>query len=171
MQGGPPPAVAAAAKKVEEDNRLQSVQESIKSFVKAADPKMRSVIPMGFGNLVLTPAEADAYCADYLQEDSFRGENARVLVRIPALIARMTSEIEQLERQQNLKYLWRPHADSLTALLVIAKELTDTAHKLATLANQRGLTEKVNALNASLQKLNAKTGQSNTMLTMMNSRE
>ncbi len=155
----------------EEENRLDSVQESIRSFVKTADPRCRSVVPMGFGNLVLTPAESDAYCADYLKESSFRGENARVLVRIPALIARMTSEIEQIERQQNLKYLWRPHAEALAVLLAIKDEVVQTVDKLIQLATQRGLTDKVNLLNNSLQKLNSKAGQAAALLTLMNSRE
>lgn len=163
--------MSSGAKRTEEENRLHSVEESVRSFVKAADPRFRSVIPMGFGNLVLTPAEADAYCADYLKEGSFRGENARVLVRIPALVARMTSEIEQIERQQNLKYLWRPHADSLSTLLAISTELVDTGKKLAQLANQRGLTDKVSALNTSLQKLTAKVGQANSLLALMNARD
>lgn len=125
---------------------------------------------MGFGNLVLTAPEAEAYCADYLQEGSFRGDYARVLVRIPALIARMTSEIEQIERQQNLRYLWRPHAESVTVLLAIGQEVTETAGKLEKLATERGLTDKVTALGNSLQKLKAKTDQAGALLTVMNAR-
>ncbi len=165
------PPATLAVKKAEEDNRLSSVQESIKSFVKAADARYRSVVPMGFGNLVLTPAEADAYCADYLQESSFRGDSARLLVRVPAVIARMTSEIEQIERQQNLKYLWRPHAEALAALLSITDDLTKTAESLIKLATQRGLNDKVTAVNSSMQKLKQKSGQATALLAMMNARE
>lgn len=171
VPGDAPRPVTNLARKSEEESRLSSVQESVRSFVKTADPRFRSVVPMGFGNLVLTPAESDAYCADYLKESSFRGENARVLVRIPSLIARMTSEIEQIERQQNLKYLWRPHAEALVVLLTIKDELTQSADKLIQLATQRGLTEKVNALNSSLQKLNAKAGQATALLFLMNNRD
>jgi hypothetical protein len=171
VPGDAPRPVTSIAKKSEEENRLTSVQESVRSFVRTADPRFRSVVPMGFGNLVLTPAESDAYCADYLQESSFRGENARVLVRIPALIARMTSEIEQIERQQNLKYLWRPHAEALTILVAIKDELGQSASKLIQLATQRGLAEKINVLNNSLQKLNAKSGQATALLSLMNSRD
>ena len=171
IQVGTSMTVPASNKRVEEENRLMSVQESVRSFVKTADPRYRSVVPMGFGNLVLTPAEADAYSADYLQEKSFRGDNARVLVRIPALIARMTSEIEQIERQQNLKYLWRPHAESLAILLTISEEVTKTASNLIQTATQRGLVEKVSMLNASQQKMKAKSGQASALLAMMNSRD
>jgi hypothetical protein len=171
VSGDAPRPVTSTARKSEEESRLASVQESVRSFVKTADPRFRSVVPMGFGNLVLTPAESDAYCADYLQENSFRGENARVLVRIPALVARMTSEIEQIERQQNLKYLWRPHAESLTILLAIKDEVLQSADKLVQLATQRGLTEKINLLNHSIQKLNAKSGHATALLTLMNSRD
>jgi hypothetical protein len=158
-------------KRVEEENRLASVEESVRSFVTTADPRYRSVIPMGFGNLVLTASEADAYCADYARESSFRGDNVRVLKRIPALIARMTSEIGQIERQQDLKYLWRPHAESLMLLLFICDEVEKKASELTQLSTQRGLTDKVSALNASLQKLKAKSGQAKSLLAMMNARE
>jgi hypothetical protein len=171
VTGDAPRPVTSIVKKTDEENRLTSVQESVRSFVTTADPRYRSVVPMGFGNLVLTAAECDAYCADYLHESSFRGENARVLVRMPALIARMTSEIEQIERQQNLKYLWRPHAEALVILLAIKDEVTQTANKLIQLATQRGLTEKINAINNSLQKLNAKSGQVTALLSVMNSRD
>jgi hypothetical protein len=170
VAGDAPRPVTSTIRRSEEESRLTSVQESVRSFVRTADPRFRSVVPMGFGNLTLTPAEADAYSADYLQESSFRGENARVLVRIPALIARMTSEIEQIERQQNLQYLWRPHAESLTILLAIKDELVQSANKLIQLATQRGLTEKVNVLNNSLQKLSTKSGQATALLNLMNSR-
>ena len=170
VQVGSPLIAPATNKRIEEENRLASVEESVRSFVKAADSRYRSVVPMGFGNLVLTPAEADAYCADYGREKSFRGDNARVLTRIPALIARMTSEIGQIERQQNLQYLWRPHAESLTMLLAVAGELEKKSSELIQLAIQRGLAEKINVLNTSLQKLKAKSAEAMSLLTMMNSK-
>ena len=55
-----------------EETKLLKVEESVRIFVRVADPKFRQVVPMRFFNLTLTPAEADAYCADYLEEKSLR---------------------------------------------------------------------------------------------------
>src|SRR5262249_32883999 len=79
-----------------EETKLRTVEESIRAFVRAASPRLREIVPMRFFNLLLTSAEADAYCADYLEEDSFRAENARILVRVVALVARLSTEIEEL---------------------------------------------------------------------------
>src|SRR6266852_8613706 len=84
-----------------EETRLRRVEESIRVFVRVADPKFRQVVPMRFFNLTLTAAEADAYCADYLEEKSLRAGVARVLLRIVAVIARMTTELEELKRAEN----------------------------------------------------------------------
>ena len=57
-----------------EETKLRQVEESIRVFVRVADPKFRQVVPMRFFNLTLTPAEADACSADYLEEKSPRGK-------------------------------------------------------------------------------------------------
>jgi hypothetical protein len=49
-----------------EETKVRQVEESIRVFVRVADPKFRQVVPMRFFNLTLTPAEADACSADYL---------------------------------------------------------------------------------------------------------
>jgi len=43
-----------------EESKLQRVEESIRIFVRVADPKFRSVVPMRFFNLNLTPEEVEA---------------------------------------------------------------------------------------------------------------
>src|SRR5260370_4518644 len=100
-----------------EETKLLKVEESVRIFVRVAAPKFRTVVPMRFFNLTLTAAEADAYCADYLEEKSLRAGVARVLLRIVAVIARMTTELEELKRVENSASLWKLHADSLLALL------------------------------------------------------
>ena len=90
-----------------------------------ADPKFRQVVPMRFFNLTLTPAEAEACSADYLEEKSPRGSVARVLLRIVAVVARMTTELEELKRAENSPSLWKLHADSLVTLLEVAATLSE----------------------------------------------
>lgn len=62
-----PPAVTAQQISMEEA-KLRRVEESIRVFVRVADPKYRQVVPMRFFNLTLTVAEADAYSAPFLEE-------------------------------------------------------------------------------------------------------
>src|SRR5207244_11703275 len=73
-----------------EETQIRKVEVSVRVFVRVADPKFRQVVPMRFFNLMLTLAEADAYCADYVHEKSVRAEVARVLLRSVAVIARIT---------------------------------------------------------------------------------
>ena len=130
-----------------EDTKLRKVEESIRVFVRVADPKFRQVVPMRFFNLTLTPAEADACGADYLEEKSPRASVSRVLLRIVAVVARMTTELEELQRAENSPSLWKLHADSLLALLEVARALAENAARVMA---ENGEQE---AINASLQRL------------------
>ena len=104
-----------------EEAKLRRIEESIRVFVRVADPKFRQVVPMRFFNLNLTPAEADAYCADYLEEKSLRAEVARTLLRSVAVIARMQTELEEMKRCQPATSLWKLRADALIVLLEVAR--------------------------------------------------
>ncbi len=113
-----------------EEIKLRKVEESIRVFVRVADPKFRQVVPMSFFNLTLTPAEAEACSAEYLEEQSPRGAGARVLLRIVALTARMATEFEELKRAENSPSLWKLHADSLVALLQVAEALSASVERV-----------------------------------------
>ena len=127
-------------------------RESIRVFVRVADPKFRQVT-MRFFNLTLTPAEADACSADYLEEKSPRGSVARVLVRIVAVVARMTTEMEELRRAENAPSLWKLHADSLLALLEVASALSENAARVVREASAAGNTAAGDTIKVSLQRL------------------
>ena len=135
-----------------EETKLRSVEESIRAFVRAANPKLREIVPMTSFNLILTAAEADAFCVDFLEEDSFRADHARILVRVVAIVARMSTEIEALKRKR-FTQLAQPHGDSVTLLLAAARTARENATLVLDLADKRGLNEKVITLEASLQKL------------------
>ncbi len=115
-----------------EEIKIRQVEESIRIFVRVADPKFRQVVPMRFFNLTLTPADAEACSADYLEEKSPRGSAARMLLRIVALVARMTTEHEELKRVENSPSLWKLHADSLATLLEVAAALPQPDSQLST---------------------------------------
>jgi hypothetical protein len=136
-----------------EETKLRKVEESIRVFVRVADPRVRQVVPMRFFNLALTSAEVDAYCADYLEEKSLRAGVARIVLRVVAVIARMTTELEELKRAENSTSLWKLHADSLLALLEVGHALVENAGRMMTLADQQGSAAAVGAVKISLQNL------------------
>jgi hypothetical protein len=138
-----------------EETRLAQVEESIRVFVRVADPKFRQIVPMRFFNLILSPAEADAYSAGYRREKDkgVLAEVARVLLRSVAATARMTTELEELKRCENSPSLWKLHADSLIVLLEIASTLNDKAERLlAHFEHEDSLPHSV-AIRSSMQKL------------------
>ncbi|HXP17740.1 MAG TPA: hypothetical protein VN868_11620 [Terriglobales bacterium] len=136
-----------------EEIKLRKVEESIRVFVRVADPKFRQVVPMRFFNLTLTPAEADACSADYLEERSLRGGLARTLLRAVAVTARMSTEFEELKRTENSPSVWKLHADSLLALLEVARALSDNAAGLTADAGAQGDSAAAETIRVSLQKL------------------
>ncbi len=136
-----------------EEGKLLKVEESIRVFVRVADPKFRQVVPMRFFNLILTPAEANAYCADYLEEKSVRSGVARTLLRLVAVVGRMTTELEELRRSENSPSLWKLHADSLVVLLQIEGTVRENAERVQALARKHNSEPEVEALEQSLKKL------------------
>jgi len=113
---------------------------------------------MRFFNLTLTPAEAEAYCADYLEEKSLRAGVARVLLRLVAVTARLITELEELKRANNSPSIWKLHADSLVTLIEIASNATENSERVSTLASQRGHRQQVDEIQTSLNKLRDYSG-------------
>ena len=136
-----------------EETKIRKIEESVRVFVRVADPKFRQIVPMRFFNLTLTPAEADAYCADYVHEKSLRADVARVLLRSVAVIARVTTEIEELKRCENSVSLWKLRADSLLALLEVASAITENGGRVLTTASNDGDPAAQEAIATSLGKL------------------
>jgi hypothetical protein len=146
-----PPAITAQQISAEE-GKLRRVEESIRVFVRVADPKYRQIVPMRFFNLTLTLAEVDAYNASFLEEKSPRADIARSLIRLVSCIARVNTELEELKRSQSMSSLWKLHADALVVLLEIASTTTEDAEAIAkTAENSDNGTGK--AIQHTLQKL------------------
>jgi hypothetical protein len=136
-----------------EETKLLKVEESVRIFVRVADPKFRQVVPMRFFNLTLTPAEADAYSADFLDEKSLRAGVARVLLRLVAVTARVITEWEELKRANNSPSIWKLHADSLATLFEIGSNAAENAERVSIMAAQRGHRQHVDDIQSSLKKL------------------
>jgi hypothetical protein len=147
-----PPAITAQQISAEE-GKLRRVEESIRVFVRVADPKYRQVVPMRFFNLTLTVAEADAYGADFLEEKSLRADVARTLIRMVSISARIRTELEELKRSQKMSSLWKLHADSVVVLLDMASSSTEDAGSMARNAEQNGGGPAAKTIHESVQKL------------------
>jgi hypothetical protein len=150
-----PPVVTAPALAAEEA-KLRRVEESIRVFVRVADPNFRQIVPMRYFNLMLSPAEVEAYTADYLEQTGARADAARMFLRIVAVTARMTTETEEFKRSQNSRSVWKLHADFLVVLLDIAKRLAEVTERKVSVDGEQGYTE---SLRASLEKLRVRTAE------------
>lgn len=139
-----------------EDARTQSTLESIRSFVRAAQANW-NIVPIRNGNIALSAAEAEAFRADTVGEKSFRGDYATLLMQSVAILARMTTELEDYNSKRDSAYLWKPHADALTYLIAAAGRVLSNAAGVLAVAEQRGLVDKAKALNASLDRVKAQT--------------
>ncbi|HEX7422950.1 MAG TPA: hypothetical protein VF311_03550, partial [Terriglobales bacterium] len=152
-----PAAITPQALSVEEA-KLRRVEESIRVFVRVADPKFRQIVPMRYFNLMLSTAEIEAYTADYLEQAGPRADAARMLLRIVAVTARITTEMEELKRSQNSRSVWKLHADSLVVLVDLAKRLAEAVDRLALVIGQQpGMQANSEPLRSSLEKLRERT--------------
>jgi hypothetical protein len=146
-----PPAITAQQISAEE-SKLRRVEESIRVFVRVADPKYRQVVPMRFFNLTLTAPEADAYNASFLEEKSLRADVARTLIRLVSCVARVNTELEELKRSQSMSSLWKLHADALVVLLDIASTTTEDAAGIAK-TSEKSDASSAKAIHETIQKL------------------
>jgi len=147
-----PPAITAQQLSAEE-SKLRRVEESIRVFVRVADPKYRQVVPMRFFNLTLTVPEADAYSAAFLEEKSLRADVARMLIRLVSVSARISTELEELKRSQKMSSLWKLHADAVVVLLDMANTTTEDAGSVAKSADQSGSGAAARSVHESVKKL------------------
>ena len=147
------PALVTAQHVAAEEGKLRRVEESIRVFVRVADPKFRQVVPMRYFNLTLSTHEVDAYCATYLEEKTLRADLARQLIHAVSIAARIRTEIEELKRSQNMSSLWKLHADALVVLLDIAGSATEDSGSIAKQAETTGATVAAQALHESVRKL------------------
>jgi hypothetical protein len=159
-----PVAITPQALSVEEA-KLRRVEESIRVFVRVADPKFRQIVPMRFFNLMLSPAEAAAYTADYLDQAGPQADAARLTLRMVAMTARMITEMEELKRSPRGSAIWRLHADSLAVLFELAGRMPEALERLAGSAGQSPAAQKATTdLHASLENLRERSVQAAKVL-------
>lgn len=153
------PTITPQALSVEE-TKLRKVEESIRVFVRVANPKFRQIVPMRYFNLMLSPGEVDAYTADYLEETGLRADAARILLRMVTLNARITTEIEELKRSRNCRSVWNLHADSLVVLVDMTQRFAEEVEGLALSIGQQLTMQTIsNPLRGSLDKLRERVAE------------
>jgi len=148
-----------------EEAKLRRVEESVRIFVRVADPKSRQIVPMRYFNLMLSPPEVGAFNADYLEQASPQADVARTLLRMICMTARMTTEMEELKRSPRSSSVWRMHADCLAVLLDLARRIPEAVAHLTMVPSPSPVEEESNAaLHASLEKLQARASEAEKIL-------
>jgi hypothetical protein len=137
-----------------QEGKIHSARESIKEHVRSAsDPRMAHFVTIKKTRITLTPAELEAFRADYQGEKSFRADYANVMMNVVAYLSRMIVEVDEYNQKASSAYLWKPHADALAYLLSTLERLNMEATSVLETARARGLQEKAGALQSSLDKL------------------
>ena len=159
-----PVAITQQAVSVEEA-KLRLVEESIRVFVRVADPKIRQIVPMRYFNLTLSAAEIDAFTADYMEGAGLQAETARTMQRTVAITARMTTEMEELKRAPRMSSIWKMHADCLVVLLGLANRIPEAVAHLSLVRNESpDRQDNHAALHATVDRLKMRASESEKIL-------
>ena len=146
-------APSQAVQNAVQEGKLHSARQAIKEHVRGSDPKFAGIFPVKNSRITLSPAEVEAFKADYQGEKSFRADYANILMTIVAYLSRMVVEVDEYNQKAGSAYLWKPHADALGYLVSTLERLGMEAEQVMAVARGRGLAEKATALSASLEKL------------------
>jgi hypothetical protein len=137
-----------------QEGKIHSARLQIKELVRnARDPRIAHIISLKKTKMTLSPAEVEAFRADYEGEQSFRASYAALMMTLVAYLSRMIVEVDEYNQKAGSAYLWKPHADALSYLLATLERLAMEGSQLMAVARARGLADKASALEASLDKL------------------
>ena len=144
---------SAAVHNAVQQGKIHSTRETIKNHVRSVDSKFPNLVPVKKNNMALTPAEVEAFRADYGGEKSFRADYANLLMLLVSYHARMMVEVDEYHQKSNSAYLWKPHADALQYLLSTFERLSLEADQIKRVSRQRGLQDKATAVETTLEKV------------------
>jgi hypothetical protein len=146
-------APSQAVQNAVQEGKIHSARQQIKEHIRSADPKLSHIVPVKNSKITVSPAEVEAFKADYQGEKSFRADYAAIMMTIVAYLSRMVIEVEEYNQKASSAYLWKPHADALGYLVSTLERLSMEANQVMAVARARGLSDKAAALAASLEKL------------------
>jgi hypothetical protein len=146
-------APSQAVQNAVQEGKIHSARQAIKEYVRGSDPKFANIFALKSSKITLSPAEVEAFKAEYQGEKSFRADYANILMTIVAYLSRMVVEVDEYNQKASSAYLWKPHADALGYLVSTLERLSMEAEQVTAVARARGLAEKATALSTSLQRL------------------
>ena len=146
-------APSQAVQNAVQEGKIHSARQAIKEHVRKSDPKVAHIFPVKNSKIILSPAEVEAFKAEYESEKSFRADYASIMMTVVAYLARMVIEVDEYNNKASSAYLWKPHADALGYLVSTLERLNMEADQVMAVARARGLSEKASSLSASLEKL------------------
>jgi hypothetical protein len=146
-------APSQAVQNAVQEGKIHSSRQAIKEHVRSSDPKFAGVFPVKNSKITLSPAEVEAFKAEYEGEKSFRADYANILMTIVAYLSRMVVEVDEYNQKASSAYLWKPHADALGYLVSTLERLSMEAEQVMAVARARGLAEKASGLSTSLDRL------------------
>ena len=147
QSGGP--AVAKA-----EASNIRDMQLTIHNHVATAPgDDHHHIIPLPDFELVLSPAEWEAFHAAYFEEQSFRGECARAFALLVSVYGRLSVVLASYRRKEHSSHLWHQDANALSHLVPIADKALESVTTVVEISEARGLTAKLAALRDTCEKL------------------
>jgi len=146
-------APSQAVQNAVQEGKIHSARQAIKEHVRGSDPKFAAIFPVKNSKITLSPAEVEAFKAEFEGEKSFRADYANILMTIVAYLSRMVVEVDEYNQKASSAYLWKPHADALGYLVSTLERLSMEAEQVMAVARARGLAEKASALSVSLERL------------------
>jgi hypothetical protein len=146
-------APSQAVQNAVQEGKIHSARQAIKEHVRKSDPKQAHIFPVKNSKIILSPAEVEAFRADYPSERSFRADYAATMMTVVAYLSRMVVEVDEYNQKASSAYLWKPHADALGYLVSTLERLSMEADQVMAVARARGLAEKASSLSISLVKL------------------
>jgi hypothetical protein len=146
-------APSQAVQNAVQEGKIHSSRQAIKEHVRSSDPKVAYIFPVKNSKIMLSPAEVEAFKAEYQGEKSFRADYASMMMTIVAYLSRMVVEVDEYNQKAGSAYLWKPHADALGYLVSTLERLSMEADQVMAVARARGLGEKASSMSASLEKL------------------
>jgi hypothetical protein len=146
-------APSQAVQNAVQEGKIHSARQALKEHVRGSDPKVAYIFPVKNSKIMLSPAEVEAFKADYQGEKSFRADYASIMMTIVAYLSRMVVEVDEYNQKASSAYLWKPHADALGYLVSTLERLSMEAEQVMAVARARGLSEKAAGLSTSLEKL------------------
>jgi predicted glycoside hydrolase/deacetylase ChbG (UPF0249 family) len=146
-------APSQAVQNAVQEGKIHSARQAIKEHVRGSDPTVAYIFPIKNSRITLSPAEVEAFKAEYQSEKSFRADYAGIMMTVVAYLSRMVVEVDEYNQKASSAYLWKPHADALGYLVSTLERLSMEAEQVMAVARARGLSEKAATLSVSLEKL------------------